>query len=247
MVGLGKTGLSCLKFLAGHPGCTVEWVSDRPDNWPPPEDLDLLVIASWDQFHAEQVRWGLRHGAAVFCEKPLCLSRFEADEILGAGGRLSMNMVLRARLPALEFKPYRIDAAYNWGRKEKLSGWRGKLNYSPVLGGGIHLLDLMCLYMGPLQEAKSMKRGNTVVSALRFEEGIGTLTSDLDSPPPHSHGFHAWGTDRDFRWDGVPDQPDSVVLDSFVEHLLTGVEPMVTAEDVKRTMDACFIVEDSWR
>ena len=40
---------------------------------------------------------------------------------------------------------YFLEGDYNYGRIDKLTkGWRGKVkDYSVILGGGIHLLDLI--------------------------------------------------------------------------------------------------------
>jgi len=259
VIGLGKTGLGHLKFLAGHPDCQVVAVTDKPGD-ALPSDVDLAVIASWDQYHAEQAAEYLERGVHVFVEKPACLTRKELEILRNIKGRrdarLSMNMVMRARVPKLDFTPYRIDASYNWGRKEKMAGWRGKVpgGYSPVLGGGIHLLDLMVALMGPLEQVESFTAEDrdgmafVVCSTLMFERGLGTLTSDLGSPPPHRHGFHAWGRDTDWAYAGERNLPDTAVLGSFIDSILDpSKEPMVTEADVFRTMEACFLVEESWR
>ena len=45
-------------------------------------NIDVVSIASFDQFHAEQVIKALKNGKHVFVEKPLCTSRGELDEIV---------------------------------------------------------------------------------------------------------------------------------------------------------------------
>ena len=43
---------------------------------------DLVIIASPIQFHAEQIKVALAHGAHVLCEKPLCATLHEALQLL---------------------------------------------------------------------------------------------------------------------------------------------------------------------
>jgi predicted dehydrogenase len=47
-------------------------------------DIDVILIAAPDQYHAEITLAALKRGKHVFCEKPLCFSAGEADEIARA-------------------------------------------------------------------------------------------------------------------------------------------------------------------
>ena len=100
-----------------------------------------------------------------FCEKPLCLSY---DELLSirralarnANLRISTNTVLRMsqrfrdiheRVAKGELGTlYYVEADYNYGRLEKIThGWRGEMpDYSVMLGGGIHMVDLLLWFVG---------------------------------------------------------------------------------------------------
>lgn len=207
--------------------------------------MDLVSICTPDQSHREHLTRAANHKINVFCEKPLVLERdgigWFADRFYRL--RLSMNMVMRARVPKTE-GAYRIDAAYNWGRKEKLSGWRGTLPYHPILGGGVHLIDLMVRDLGNPKEVKSFHAGLTSTTLLSFENGaLGTLVSDLNSPPPHSHRYDVWH--EDWKWRPSPGalahrDNDHLVQTSFIDSILHGTPAMVTEEDVFNTMNACF-------
>ena len=152
-------------------------------------------------------------------------------------------------MPRPACRPYRIDAAYNWGRMEKLAGWRGQVpgGYSPILGGGIHLVDLIIRDLGPILAARSIARGLTVVSALECARGVASLVSDLESPPPHRHGYHAWGRHEDWAWDGHAAYGDETLLASFVDSVIYGGDALVTRVQTIGVMQACFLIEDSWR
>ena len=127
-------------------------------------NIDIVSIASFDQFHAEQVIAALRNGKHVFVEKPLCLTRSELDDIskeyaqtkkLGLNLHLSSNFILRREERFIKLKKrildgglgeiYSVEGSYDYGRLKKLTGgWRSSVrNYSIVNGGGIHILDLL--------------------------------------------------------------------------------------------------------
>src|SRR5829696_1224962 len=48
------------------------------------QDLDGVVIATPNRFHAEQAIAALEHGVAVFCQKPLGRNAFETRRIVEA-------------------------------------------------------------------------------------------------------------------------------------------------------------------
>lgn len=63
------------------------------------EDVDWVLIGSWNCHHAEQAVMALRAGKHVFCEKPLALSLDQAGRMFSAwqesGRTFSLGMVLR--------------------------------------------------------------------------------------------------------------------------------------------------------
>lgn len=208
--------------------------------------MDLVSICTPDQFHYHQIGEAIDHSIHVFCEKPLCISQESLADTLGhpflKDIRLSMNMVMRARVPKTS-GAYRIDAAYNWGRKEKLKGWRGDLPYHPILGGGVHLIDLMVRDLGQPVKVESYHRGLVTTTLLDFENGaLGTLVSDLNSPPPHCHRYDVYIDDGHWvrQYGNWHKEPDELVQTSFIDSILHGTPAMVTEEDVFATMKVCF-------
>jgi predicted dehydrogenase len=212
--------------------------------------IDLVVIASYDDCHGAQVMAAIDAGKHVFVEKPLCMSPDETRAIRTAlvarpDVRLSSNLILR-RSP--RFKHVRqmirdgafgdlfhVEAAYNYGRLEKLTqGWRGdRPVYSVMLGGGVHMVDLLlwltegrvvevAAFGNRISTRHSKYRFHDLVTAvLRFADGMtATLTANFGCVLPHEHALSVYGTEATFRndWSGG--------------HLCTTRDPSVAPEPV---------------
>jgi predicted dehydrogenase len=191
--------------------------------------IDILSIASYDNDHFLQVAHALEKGKHVFVEKPLCLRREEWHTIRRMLAtwphlRLSSNLILRvsprfqelrSRLAAGELgRIFNIEGDYLYGRLEKLtSGWRGRIpNYSVILGGAIHLIDLLMWLTGErvksvfaigngIASEGSPFRGNDMVSALlTFNSGMtGKVSANFGSVYPHFHKLVLYGTKGTFE------------------------------------------------
>jgi predicted dehydrogenase len=189
--------------------------------------INLVSIASWDDAHAGQVLEALDQGKHVFVEKPLCRTADEARRIRTAlrarpDLRLSSNLVLRASprfrlvrgmIAGGEFGDlFHLEGEYNYGRLHKLThGWRGsQQDYSVVLGGAVHLVDLLLWLTGRrVTEVAAFGNGiasgsrfagdDMVAALLRFEDGVtATLTANFGCVRPHGHGLVVCGTTATF-------------------------------------------------
>jgi predicted dehydrogenase len=63
-------------------------------------EIGIVSIASYDQFHKEQILKGLKNGKHLFIEKPVCLNESELEEIHAAlkkapSLKISSNLILR--------------------------------------------------------------------------------------------------------------------------------------------------------
>ncbi len=190
--------------------------------------IDVVSIASYDDCHHEQVASAIRHDKHVFVEKPLCLREEQADELRSLlrtkpGLRLSSNLILRmcprfrwlreqvrgGRLGRL----FHAEGDYNYGRLHKITdGWRGRIEgYSVVLGGAVHLVDLLLWLTGdePVEVAAC---GNRIASAgtafrhhdfvaglLRFRSGmLAKVSANFGCVHPHFHNVVLYGTQATF-------------------------------------------------
>ena len=273
----------------------IPWVADAAE-FLERADIDAVSIASYDADHAAQVLLALEHDKHVFVEKPLCIHESEARAIRAALTKrphlkLSSNLILRKsprfvhlweRIRAGDLGSlYYLEGDYLYGRVERLvAGWRTELeNYSLVLGGAIHMVDLLMWLSGEaIVEVTAMQ--NKIATAgsafqhpdmtaalVHFEGGaLGKVSVNGACVYPHFHAINIYGTKATFHHQRdagmlyTSAEPDAVaerialpyrgyrrgdLIPAFVDSILVGGEPGVTAEDVFRTMAVCFAIERS--
>lgn len=131
--------------------------------------LDYVSICSPNYLHDAHIRFGLRLGADVICEKPLVLNPWNVDaleEIERQTGR-NIYSILQLRLhPAVTAlrekvrkgpagKVYDVDLTYltsrgNW----YYTSWKGNPEKSGGIATniGIHFFDLLLWIFGPVEE-----------------------------------------------------------------------------------------------
>jgi UDP-N-acetyl-2-amino-2-deoxyglucuronate dehydrogenase len=133
------------------------------------QNIDFLSICSPNYLHDSHIRFGLRHGAAVICEKPLVLNPWNVqalDQIQQETGKNVYNILqlrlhpdiiaLREQvLKAGSSKKYDIDLTYitsrgNW----YYTSWKGDLSKSGGIATniGIHFFDMMIWIFGGVKE-----------------------------------------------------------------------------------------------
>ena len=196
--------------------------------------VQVVSVASYDDAHFEQVLAALEAGKHVFVEKPLCRTLDELRSIKRAWSKhegrikLSSNLVLRSapifrwlkeRMDAGELGDiYGFDGDYLYGRLDKITcGWRKNVpDYSVMLGGGVHLVDLM-LWLSHEKPASVYASGNRistehtefhyddyVVGAFRYPSGlIGRVSANFGSVHRHQHVVRVFGTEATFISDDV--------------------------------------------
>ena len=171
------------------PGCVV---AEKFEDMLADTRLDVLVLATFDDAHYEQVIAALKNGKHVFVEKPVCRTLGELADIKEAwdaqGGclKLCSNLVLRTaplyvwlrekiRLGELG-QIYAFDGDYLYGRLNKITeGWRKNItDYSVMEGGGVHLVDLMMWLTGerPITVTASGNRICTNGTAFSYNDFV---------------------------------------------------------------------------
>lgn len=195
-------------------------------------EVKLIVIASYDQDHYAQTMAALEAGKHVFVEKPLCYSIPQLKDIRAqwekSGGklRLGTNHILRSaplyrwlkeRIVAGDLgRIYAIDGEYLYGRLEKIiHGWRGQVtDYSAMLGGGIHMVDLMLWLTAELPESvhtvgnqistqgTAFHSSDFVSASFQFPSGlVGRITANFGCVHRHQHVLRIYGTKGTFLYD----------------------------------------------
>ena len=228
-----------------HPDCTVQAICDFDNSklatlekvYPKAsfftdsnlilndKDIDVVSIASFDNYHTAQVLQAISNKKNVMVEKPMCLNIEELLKIKSSLDsnpdiNLSSNHVLRTNARFTRFKNdisdrklgevYYIEADYYWGRVEKLSGWRSKMDfYSIILGAAIHMIDLV-MWLLNSKPVSVQATGNKIATintdlkynsfstiVLEFDNGlIAKITGNGSCVHPHFHGLKIFGTER---------------------------------------------------
>ena len=131
--------------------------------------IDFLSICSPNYLHDSHIRFGLRHGSTVICEKPLVLNPWNVEALNQLQKETGKNVynILQLRLhpdiialkekvsKADASKIYDIDLAYitsrgNW----YYTGWKGDLVKSGGIATniGIHFFDMLIWIFGKVQK-----------------------------------------------------------------------------------------------
>lgn len=191
-------------------------------------DIDIISIASYDNFHYQQIVQAIGHDKHIFIEKPLCLYESEAANIRQLlrqkpGLKMSSNLILRLSPRFRQLKQmitdgdlgqlFYVEGDYNYGRLHKITeGWRGKIDfYSVVYGGAVHMVDLLLWLTGErvvevaaysndiASRGKGFRYNDMVVSILKFESGLtGKVAANFGCVSPHFHALNIYGTRATF-------------------------------------------------
>lgn len=128
--------------------------------------IDFLSICSPNYLHDAHIRFGLRQGAHVICEKPLVLNPWNAEALLeneaetGKKVYTILQLRLHPQLQALKNQlshsgdKHEVELTYITARGYwYYTSWKAEL---PKSGGiatniGVHFFDLLLWLFGPLQ------------------------------------------------------------------------------------------------
>ncbi|NBU36348.1 MAG: gfo/Idh/MocA family oxidoreductase [Bacteroidetes bacterium] len=149
--------------------------------------IDYVSVCSPNYLHDAHIRFGLRIGADVICEKPIVLNPWNIDalqEIEKETGK-KVNTILQLRLhPSVialrerihqqpKDKKWEVDLSYitsrgNW----YFTSWKGELTKSGGIATniGVHFFDMLSWIFGNVQEnIVHVHTHNTAAGFLEFE------------------------------------------------------------------------------
>ena len=133
--------------------------------------IDYLSVCSPNYLHDAHIRFGLRHGADVICEKPLVLNPWNVDALseMEAETNQKIYTILQLRLhpnvialkelvaQADEDKIFDVDLKYITSRGNWYHfSWKGDINKSGGIATniGVHFFDMLIWVFGDVVENK---------------------------------------------------------------------------------------------
>jgi predicted dehydrogenase len=173
-------------------------------------EIGAVVLATPHTQHRAQIEEAAAAGKHVFCEKPLTLTRADAEAAVTACERAGVVLAVghnRRFLPAMHALKWMIDRG-ELGRILHIEGhysgasafryspgmWRAEASESPaggMTGLGIHLLDSMIHLCGPIAavRATSLRQvaseiDDTTFSTLSFASGMSGYLATLTATAP---------------------------------------------------------------
>jgi predicted dehydrogenase len=173
--------------------------------------IDAVVLATPHSLHLPQIQAAAAAGKQVFCEKPLALSRANAERAVEACARakkvLGVGHNRRFWQPMVEIKRLldsgalgtvmQVEGNYStdWLKDVRPGdSWRASPDEAPaggMTGMGIHIVDSYINMFGPVAEVHAAvarrllpnPTGDTVSVLLQFRSGlIGTLATTMVTP-----------------------------------------------------------------
>ena len=150
--------------------------------------IDYVSICSPNYLHDSHIRYGLRIGADVICEKPLVLNPWNVDALIELEAeyenKVHTILQLRHHEAILELKDkiangpadkvYDIDLTYitsrgNW----YYTSWKGNEDKSGGIASniGVHFFDMLQWIFGPMEGSTvELKTRDTNSGTLRFKQ-----------------------------------------------------------------------------
>ncbi len=245
LIGLGWWGGSLLRMLNGSDALTFVAATDvdtsrrsvaKEHGIPYLDDFEsvlrhpgvqAVVLCTPHDSHAMQIVAAARAGKHVFSEKPLCLTRADAERAIAAcrqaGVQLGVGHERRFEPPIVELmtrvargdlgRVVQIEGNFNQDKFLNLpaDNWRisKKGSVGPLTATGIHVLDLATAMLGRASSvhasvrrlATGFENGDSLALLVGFETGAVALISAVLTTPFDGrfavYGSQGWAEIRD--------------------------------------------------
>lgn len=150
--------------------------------------LDYVTVCTPNYLHDSHIRFGLRAGADVICEKPLVLNPWNIDALTQmekeTGKKVNTILQLRLHQAIIDWKKqieegpkdkvYDVDLTYITSRGTwYYTSWKGFIEKSGGVATniGIHFYDMLSWIFGPVKEnIVHISQHDRVGGFLRFEK-----------------------------------------------------------------------------
>jgi predicted dehydrogenase len=250
-------------------------------------DIDIISVHTPDHLHAEPFIAALGAGKHVMVEKPMANSLDDLARMVGAarkaGTKTMVGQVLRFN-PLFKFVRRMIengqlgdlfyleaDYVHDLRYQQLMEDWKVSQEI-PIVGGGVHPLDLLRWFAGDVEEVygmanhtayAEMKEPTTEAALLRFAGGaVGKVAAlyGTISPMAERYNLAVHGTtgtvkgnrlclDGNEAWMEIPVESHGHPYEPEVEHLarciLADEKPMVDAEEGAKSAQACLLAHQS--
>ena len=177
------------------------------------DDVDIVFVASPDQYHAEMTIGALQAGKHVLCEKPMALSVEECADMIRAGeqtgmklmvgqvGRFAPGFVTAKRLiddgQIGELFFVESEYAHDYAHIPGVGEWRKTPERHGIVGGGCHAVDLLRWIAGNVEEVFAYSNhkmltdwpvDDTTIATLKFEQDdvIGKVFCSIGCKRPYT-------------------------------------------------------------
>jgi polar amino acid transport system substrate-binding protein len=245
------TGAKAEKARAkfGFANATTDWREVVAD-----PAINTILVATRHNLHAGIVTAALRAGKTVFCEKPLCLSAAELDEIIAAGNdRLMVGFNRRFApwakpLPGPLVMRYRVSVtplpANHWVNDPVIGGGR-------ILGEVCHFVDFLH-FMARSRPVTVFAQGfgaDNVQVSLRFADGsVGSVDyfSVADAALAKEH-FEMFGGGQHVIVDDCRDKGQAGEVRQFLAAVKSGGPMPIAFAEIVASTRATLAINESLR
>jgi predicted dehydrogenase len=218
--------------------------------------IDAIVLATPHSLHCRQIVATATAGKAVFCEKPLTLTKAdaaraiaacrEAGVVLGIGTDKRFFPAVRELLRLVKSdklgRILHVEAHFSNEVAGTFSEWRHSLKESPaggMTGTGIHMLDALVALAGPIRRVQVQLLSykpppdplDSLSALLEFASGVSGTLAMVRSTPAYFR-LHAFGRDASAEALG---RTDLVVRRSGAETQLLSFPPV---DSVRTNLEA---------
>jgi predicted dehydrogenase len=181
--------------------------------------IDAVVLATPHSLHCRQIIAVANAGKAVFCEKPLTLTKAEAARAIDACRRAgavlgvgtdkrffpAMSELLRLVKGGELGRILHLEAHFSNEVAGTFAEWRYSAEESPaggMTGTGIHMLDALVALAGPVRRVQALLLSHkpppdprdSLTALFEFTGGVGGTLAMVRSTPAYFR-LHAFGRD----------------------------------------------------